>query len=261
MIKEAIDRIAELTRQSVSQPLLESISKDYDGSPANYLYQANPTPNGRQLIGAIEPFRPKTLEVSTLTGFIDAVNAGVAGKLEASRVIHIEDHLTVSAVDTEPDKFGVRNMRLRAVHQPAGVFTFDEFLAQERFIIGMQTCFINTDGDDWDYVMKIAQNLKAGESVHAQDDGINQTVTCKIGAVESVEVKVKARVRLCAIRSFYECAPVIGEFLLRLKPHPTNQMPMIALYSLGGTRWQGETMLSIKHYLEKHLPKGTTILA
>jgi hypothetical protein len=102
--------------------------------------------------------------------------------------------------------------------------------------------------------------LKAGETVHAQDDGVNQTVTMKLNQVESVDVPVKPEIVLCPIRTFAEVAPAIERFLLRLKP-AASQLPLIALFPLGGTKWKGDTMLAIKHYLAKHLPENSTILA
>ena len=261
MDAETVESIAKLAKQAAARTeLTQPVSVRYDGEVMEYEFKIDATEHGPVIGDRIAPLRPSALQVETLTGFVDAVKAGVGGKID-SRVVHVEDYLTVKMLAAEPDAFGVRNIRLCAKHKPPGIFEFDAYMAPEKFLIGMQTCFLNVDGGDWDYVMRVASNLKAGETVHSQDDGINQSVTLRTGSVEAAEINIKPRVKLCTIRTFYEVEPVISEFLLRLRPNPQNQLPLLALFATGGTRWQGETMLAIKHYLHKNLPAGTVILA
>ena len=118
--------------------------------------------------------------------------------------------------------------------------------------------FLETEELLW--LIRVASNLKAGNTVSVQDDGFSQTVTLKAGEVSTAEVKVKPRIKLIPIRTFAEAAPVQSEFLIRFKQTP-DQTPSIALFNVDGTKWQGETMQSIKNYLAKNLPEGTPILA
>lgn len=261
MIQEAIREIVELSRQGTSRDALTAkLLKPYDGHEHTYEYRIEPTKDGPHLGEAIAPFRPAKLQVSTLTGFVDAIAAGIAGAGgPGGRVVHVEDYLTVTLKSALCDFHGVRDTFLTAKYAPPGDFKFSEYQSGEQFLIGLSTCFLRIDGDDTDYVTKVTSNMKGGDTVHSTDDGVNQTVALKTGQIETVEVTVKNRVKLTPIRTFYEAAPVETEFLLRLKA--TGGLPLVALFPLGGTRWQGESMLSIKKYLGDNLPTGTAILA
>ena len=260
MIEQGINRIVELVKQGEGMELTERLDIDYQGTTHTYEFKIEPTAQGRRLGEILTPKRPAKVQVTTLTGFIDAVAAGVAGKTDGL-LVHVEDQYTVALKSTHCDKFGVRDTLLTAKYTPPGAFEFDKYQRSEIFIIGLETCFLRLDGDDTDYVKAIAANLKAGDSVHAQDDGVNQTVTLKRGQIETTEVNLKPRVKLTPIRTFYETAPVEQEFLIRLKASEQSGLPQVALFSLGGTKWINESMLSIKKYLGGHLPAGTIIIA
>lgn len=252
MIEEAINSIVALTRQTDKRGFLtQKIEASFDGKPATYERTINATVNGPMLGEILTPYRAPKLQVSTLTGFLDAIDAGVGGDT-FGRVIHVEDYLTVSLKTAASDIYGVRDTLITAKYTPPGSFVFDDYQRSEKFLIGLETCFLHIDGDDSLYVKQLASNLKAGDTVHAQDDGVNQSITLKTGQVEAAEHKVKARVKLTPIRTFYEAAPVESEFLIRFRPSQEG-LPMVALFSLGGTRWMGESMLSVKKYLSDQL--------
>jgi hypothetical protein len=252
MIEEAINRIVELTRQgSKRDQLTQLVAGEFDGNHFDYEHKIEPTNHGPKLGEVLTPFRVPKLVVSTLTGFLDAIAAGVGGKLEG-RIIHVEDHETVSLKTAQSDVFGVRDTLLTAKYAPTGAFVFDNYQKSETFLIGLETCFLQIDDDDSFYVKQLASNLKSGDTVHAQDDGVNQSITLKTGQIEAADHKVKARVKLTPIRTFSEAAPVESEFLIRFRPSPDG-LPQVALFSLGGTRWKGESMLSIKKYLADNL--------
>ncbi len=256
MIAEGIQKISELVRQSVQREILTHFtSNKYQGLDVSYEYKVESTNNGIQLGEVIKPFRPPILSVSTLTGFIDAVKAIKTG----DNMIHIQDYRNVALKSTDSDKYGIRETVLLATYTPPGVFLFDTYQDSEKFLIGLETSFFRIDGDDTDYVKKLASNLKSGNSVHAQDDGINQKITVKLGEINTTEHDVRARVKLTPIRTFNEAAPVESEFLIRFKT-VNNGLPEVALFNLNGLRWQNQSMLAIKHYLGKHL-EGIPILA
>lgn len=264
---DVVEKIAKLAQQAAGTPedLSDELSLPYDGGLTPYTFKTNTTENGRTLGEIVKPPRPEKLLVATLTGFIDAIAAGIVPSKEGvlkGRVIHVEDPLTVSVKAAVCDIFGVRDTLLMAKHSPAGEFKVDEYISSERFLIQLQTCFLRIDGDDFDYVQKVCSNLKAGDTVHAQDDGVNQRVTLQVGKVEAgaIDVNLKARVRLTPLRTFAEAAPIESEFLLRLKPNP-NGLPMVALFGLEGDKWKGLAMQSIKKYLKDNLPTDVAILA
>lgn len=265
MIAEAIDKVQTLALLGEGGSH-SKIALALPGAPTGveFVYRLKPTENGRELGEILQPPRPAKLQVSTLTGFLDAIAAGVCGDplqfAATGKIIHVEDYLTVSVKSAATDLYGVRDTLLTAKYTPPGNFVFDQFQNPETFIIGLETMFLRLDGDDTEYVKKLASNLKAGDTVHSQDDGVNQTVTLKMGQVESAEHAVKARVKLTPIRTFSESAPCQNEFLIRFKPAGSG-LPTVALYNLSGTLWQNHAMLSIKKYLGDNLPSTTPILA
>ena len=260
MEAEVVSKIAALARQSIlADNLVALVELGRAGSKYAFPFRVVRDEDGVRLGDMIEPPTPATLRVTTLTGFVDALKAGI--QLQDAKVVHIEDPLNVSWKTLASDEYGNRDTVLKAVFEPTGQFEFDKYMDSERFLIGLQTSFLFIDGDDSLYVQKLVSNLKAGETVHAQDDGINQSVTLKTGQVEAAEHNVKSRVSLCPIRTFSEVPAARSNFLLRLKPHPQNQLPLVALFSLEGTKWKSDTMLGMKTYLERHLGKETKILA
>jgi hypothetical protein len=258
MIEEAINTIVELERKAAGHELTRVLKGAYSGAAVEYEARVKTTDNGRELGEIITPFRPAKLSVSTLTGFIDAIEAGI-DDVAGRTIIHVDDFETVSLKTAATDIYGVRDTLLVAKYAKPGAFLFDQYQPGETFLIGLETCFLRLDGDDSEYVKALASNLKAGDTVHSQDDGVSQTVDLRMGQIETKEAKVKARVKLTPIRTFAEAAPVEGEFLFRLKG--TGQLPLVSLFTLGGTKWQGECMLSIKKYLSEHNKFSLPILA
>lgn len=254
MIQEAIKEVQALTLRTVDKPLTETLN--YGGH--GYIHRVEPAEHGHKLGGAIEPFRPAKLEVSTLTGFVDAINAGVAGH-DDDRIIHVEDFLTVAVKTATCDDFGKRDTLLTAKYQPSGAFEFGKYYTDPQlFIIAFQVAFHINDPDGV-YLLKLASNLTASSSIHAADDGINQVVHVKAGEVKTLEHNIKPRVKLLPRTTFDEVAPVEREFLIRLRQTP-DQTPAIALFAVDGTKWQGENMQAIKSWLGTNL-EGWQVLA
>ena len=76
MILDAMKEVERLSGLGSDKPVIEHLAYQYDGKVHTYSHRIEPTENGRKLGAAIEPFRPAKLEVSTLTGFIDAIKGG-----------------------------------------------------------------------------------------------------------------------------------------------------------------------------------------
>lgn len=262
MIKEAIDRVIEMARGTEQSPVLTtSLShKGADGTEHDFLYRTSVGSSGaRQLGDVIKPFRPAKVEVATLTGFVDAVKAGVVAELKKC-MVQVEDQLTVSLVSIATDEHGVRDTYLTAKHREQDAFTFDKYYDDPaRFTIGVQTAFLQTDESI--ALLRTVATLKAGSSIQIDDDGFSQRITVKQGEISAADQKVPPRIFLVPIRSFSEIAHVRSQFLLRFKEGGAGQ-PMPALFNVDGTKWIDETMLAIKHYLSKQDPlKGVPIVS
>ncbi|HEY1810625.1 MAG TPA: hypothetical protein VGG42_18835 [Acidobacteriaceae bacterium] len=275
MIAEAIREIATLTRNADDAQLTEVLTLPWKGADVAYEFKVKPTAQGRELGDCIRPFHPQTLNVTTLTGFLDAIGAGVgsvpqpvdpavpsypsAPQPPPMPLVHVEDYLTVTLKSAQSDRWGSRDIFLTAKHPAHNAFTFDDYYADPaKFIIGLQTSFLATD--ELLYLIRLASNLKAGNSVQTEDDGFSQTITLKAGEVQTAEVKVQPKIRLIPLRTFPEVNAVENEFLIRFRQTP-QQTPAIALFNTEGEKWKGDTMRSIKKYLVENLPAGVPVLA
>lgn len=273
MIAEAIREVTSLARSADERELTEVLTLPWKGRDLAYEFRSKPTEYGRELGDVVRPFHPAELKVTTLTGFLDAIAAGigcvsaaVAGLTAEGHapgppmpIVHVEDYLTVTLKAAESDRWGTRDLFLTAKHPEHNAFAFDEYYTDpSKFIIGLQTSFLATE--ELLYLIRLASNLKAGNSVQTEDDGFSQTITLKAGEVQTAEVKVKPKVRLIPIRTFPEVNPVESEFLIRFKQTP-QQTPAIALFNTEGEKWKGDTMRSIKKYLAENLPSALPVLA
>ncbi|HEU5397958.1 MAG TPA: hypothetical protein VFV77_01650 [Gammaproteobacteria bacterium] len=218
---------------------------------AHYNYSTQTGEYGRSLGEMLLPPLPDTLKLSTLTGLCDAVKAGMLGNADPDLLaVRVRDHLNVDVVAHAADRYGRRPTLATATHKPLDAFRFDEFYTDpQKFIVAFQASFLLNDPDGT-YLLKLASNLTAvGSSVHMADDGINQRVTLKQGEVSTGEHQVRPRLKLIPRRTFDEAAPVESEFLVRLR-QTGEGVPAIALFSIDGTKWVGESMRSIKSYLD-----------
>lgn len=253
-LDKGILEIERLVKAQDGAALLYAVSFDEDG--AEFFYKIDSGPNGRTIGELRQPPRPARLSLTTLTGFLDAVAILKPG---AGHLVHVEDYLTVSLRPASADRYGVRDTLVEAKHIPIDAFDFDTFYDDPaEFIIALQVAFLQTE--ELLYLIRVASNLKAGNSVNTQDDGFSQTVILRTGEVSTAEVQIKPRIKLIPIRTFSEASPVESEFLIRFQQSHT-QAPSIALYTVDGNKWKGETMLSIKKHLEKHLPKDLPVVA
>jgi hypothetical protein len=257
VIEQALQYFQALVQRGEKHDKTISIDRPYNGQNTTYLHTIEPTQYGPKVGAAFQPYRAAKLEVSTLTGFVDAIKAGAGGTPDAS-ILHVEDYLTVALKAKQCDVFGVRDTLLQAKYQPNNAFQLEIWYTDpQKFIIAFQAGFHMIDPDG-PYVLKLASNLTASSSVHASDDGINQVVTIKTGEIKTAEHSLKPRVKLVPRTTFDEANPVEREFLIRLRQTP-DQTPAIALFALDGTKWQGENMRAIKEYLASQLPEWTIL--
>ena len=252
MLKDAVEYLVGLVRDSNAERTLK-IKLPYNGKPIEYDYKLVPTEYGTEVGEAVKPFRPDVLTVSTLTGFVAAIEHGVVEMPDVDGetlavLIHIEDPHTVSVKTTLSDAYGRRDTLLTAKYQNPNSFSFDQYYEDlTKFIIALQASFV--DDDALKYLIRVASSMKAGASVSTSDDGFSQTVELKTGEIKSGSVDIKPRIWLKPIRTFQEIEPVSSEFLIRFKQSGSG-MPSIALFNVNGTQWRNDTMQAIRKYLD-----------
>ncbi len=203
------------------------------------------------------PIDKPTLELQTLTGFIDAVKAKIDSFDEKCAVL-VDDFENVALVSLEADEFGRRHEWLRATNQENAPFNFDTFMVPETFIIALQSGFLPTDNTV--QLQRLASSLSNESVISVQDDGLSQKIETKQGGVTRGQVELPPRIPLMAYRTFREVDPTTSEFMVRLKGQ-NGQLPHIALMQIDAGRWKYDTMLMVRNYLAERLPKDTVILA
>lgn len=219
------------------------------------LYKVVPGEHGPMLGGVIEPPASPTLGLRTLTGFVDAVHAGI-DEFGSDAAVCVEDHRTVALLSMRADVYGRREAWLRATCKEENPFKFGEHQTPEQFIIALQSSFLPTENIL--KLQKLCSSLSTENSVQTADDGLAQVITVKQGTVTRTHVELPPRIPLVPWRSFREAAPAETEFLLRLKGKP-GEVPAVALLEIDGGKWKLDTMLSIAKYLRDALPKLTVI--
>jgi hypothetical protein len=241
MLKEAIDRILSLSAPTIWQDLTGRQYSD------------------RALFPVKDPMTG-TKTTATLTGFVDLLNAGINEFVPANCYIHVEDPRTVELYELKPNRWGDRQMHIAAKLPDYGRFAFNTYMDPETFIIGLQTFFHSTPGDDIENILKIVGNLKAEQVQEANDDGVTQRVATRSGVVIAKEVEVKRLVRLYPYRTFREIVQPPSNFVFRLKNQREGGIPSPGLWLADGEVWQQEAMERIKTWL-KPLVRSIPVVA
>lgn len=106
-----------------------------------------------------------------------------------------------------------------------------KWMAQEEFIIGLQTRFDNAG--DRQAVVALASTMTQEAVNTSADDGIGQTVTAKAGVALKATVPVPNPVTLRPFRTFREVQQPDSLFVLRV-----NQSMQLGLFEADGGAWR-----------------------
>jgi len=217
-------------------------------------YVVEPESDGLKLGSLIVPPAKPTLQLATLSGFVDAYNSSIDEFKDAA--IHVIDHSTVALISLKADDQGRRHEWLRTTNREVNPFPFGKYQDPESFIINLQSGFLPEE--DIITLQRLASSLSTENSIGTQDDGISQTVTVKQGSVTKVMVELPRRIKLRAYRTFREVDPVASEFLVRMQGDP-GKLPTVALIEIDANKWKHDTVLMISNWLRKRLEKAIII--
>lgn len=187
---------------------------------------------------------PTQLNVTTLKGFSDLVAQRIDKFNTEDYVVHVVDHRTVHLVGKYTDECGRRQILIKAQPVEFKQFTFDRFLPQEDFVIGVNAMFSQTD--DKDYVLKIASAMTTEATNLSEDDGLSQKVTIKAGLANKVIETVKPQVNLAPFRTFPECQQPVSPFVFRARG---GEAPSLMLTEADGGLWKIHAISEIARYL------------
>lgn len=198
------------------------------------------------------------LTLHSLTGIADYVVAGV-DPLPTKMLLHVSDERAVDLYGpVEDEAHDFRRHLFVSAHVPATAFPFGQMIDHERFVIGLQTSFQQTD--ERDELLALVSKISEREVRESNDDGIGQEVTVTRGVTTVGRVKLPNPVRLVPGRTFLEVEQPDSLFVLRARGG--GEMPSLGLFEADGAGWKLEAIQSIAAWLRKNdALKGVSVVA
>lgn len=193
----------------------------------------------------------KRIVTHSLTSIIDYVQGHVdrtrgQEKIESKLLIQIVAPDEVRLLG-ELDQYGDREILIDA--EPLmDQFEFGSWTDRESLNIVLQSMFVKND--DRDTLLEFIGKYKESNDTIANDDGITQGATIKVGAGTVQDVKVPNPVTLMPFRTFTEVGQPESEFIFRM-----SQGMKGALFEADGGKWRLDAFTNIKDYFEQQLGK------
>lgn len=187
------------------------------------------------------------ITMHTLTSLVDYIK-GEIDDMPEKMIVEVESPTKVNLYS----KLIGERVREHLVTVEARVpeFSFEYFMEQERFCIGLQSKFI--ESNDRALVLKFAGTVEAGTVAEYGDDGISQKATVKTGLASKGEAIVPSPALLKPYRTFLEVEQPTSEFIFRMKQDRHDGV-LCALFEADGGAWKMEATKAIKEYLQKEL--------
>lgn len=186
-----------------------------------------------------------SLSVNTLTALVDYIK-GKPEELRETSILHVVSPTRVSLYSGLIDER--KRESLMAAEAIVNEFAFDNYYDQERFLIELQSNFLQTE--DLLTIMQVSGNIKSGTTANYSDDGVSQKTTIKAG-VELSDVIVPNPVKLRPYRTFAEIEQPESSYIFRIKDN--DRGPAFKLVEADGGLWKNAVMKKIKDYLEYEL--------
>jgi hypothetical protein len=189
------------------------------------------------------------LEFRSLSGFVGYILRG-PDDIKSSSAVHVETPTEVALIGPVGGSFRKRE-NMACASPPTCKFVFGEFLVQERFMIALQSTFVQTAQRD--EVIKLA-SIITGDEIHTQvDTGITQEVVVKAGQQLKGRVDLPNPVLLCPFRTFREVEQPESAFILRARKGSAGAE--LALFEADGGAWELLAMERVAEYLREALPE------
>lgn len=197
------------------------------------------------------PPQIKSLQVSTLSGFIKLLETGFEGFDPTDCVVCVQDSEKVVLIKKESDHIGRRLYYLSAqAPKPERTFEFNKFIGQEEFNIALRSMFVQDDALDG--LVAIAGNIAKIAETKQEDDGFSQTVSAKSGVHMVQTVTIKPRVTLKPFRTFLEVDQPAGDYIFRVRG-TEDRGNTLALFEADAGRWKLTAITTIQDWLTQQL--------
>lgn len=208
-------------------------------------------------LNLISPPVVADIDVNTLQGLVDLLEAKVDGVTNNDFIIHVVNHGLVRVIGRESNEHAQRVVLVEAsILGGDRSYKFNEFISQEDAIIGLQACF--TDAGDRDLVLKTISSLTTNDQLQIEDSGISQSATAKSGIALVSTVDIKPRVTLSPFRTFREVLQPPSEFVLRIKKG-ADGLPKVGLFEADGGAWKMDAIHNVRDWLKEEKPAYTIV--
>jgi hypothetical protein len=190
-----------------------------------------------------EPEYP-TVELHTLEGLVDWLKTSPDVPEERIHVAVIDERKVVAYLPAS-GPFQQRSTIVESEWDAKG-FAFNTFRPTEDFIIGLQTCFVQTE--DLREIILLSSRISDVRELEQSDNGISQAVQVKAGlALKAVET-FRQTYELMPYRTFPEANQPVSPFILRAKKGRDDGIEC-ALFEADGGMWKQKAITLLRDHL------------
>lgn len=232
-LRDAINYLVDLGEENAEPKVVEIGGKIYCNKN---LKRYDEAPKAEPIKGA------------SLTALLDYILNNPAELPDRKMILHVtapDEVRFYSALDKERKR---EVLFVASAKLPC--FRFDQYMSQEEFIIGMQSCFVKND--DSELILKVSGNVENKSVTHYGDDGVSQKATIKQGIASRADVIVPNPVTLIPYRTFLEIKQIESKFVFRIS-EDRNEQPIFKLVEADGGAWKFAAMRRIADYLSDNL--------
>lgn len=204
----------------------------------------------KKMIPIDHELRADYIPMTTLSSLVDYVRSGMDVK-DQRYIIHIVSPTEVRLISgLDGDR---KRETLVIVNAELPEFSFNREVEKERFVIGIQSKFVDNLTDDKALILKFAGTVKSGTVAEYSDDGVSQKCAVKKGVSSMTEALVPSPCSLTPYRTFTEVQQPTSSFIFRLSDGRDGEV-YCALYEADGGSWRSAAKENIRKYLEEQLP-------
>lgn len=189
------------------------------------------------------------IKVTTLSSLVDYIKSGI-DSMHGRMIVQVVSPELVrfySELDADRERESIMDVQAQI---PS--FSFDTYLEKEKFIIGLQSKFLDNPETDKELVLKFAGTVEAGSVAEYGDDGVTQKASIKTGIASKSDAIVPNPVVLRPFRTFVEVEQPNSDFIFRMKQDKYDGITC-AIFEADGGAWKNAAMANIKAYLEFEL--------
>lgn len=234
MIKEAIDRIIEL-----SKPVTFIDSEGFERFQSGRILGTPSSSHEAVTCSSLESlceFAKYRITTDTLYNFLEITGPASVSLIE------------INKYDGQQKKESICNCKAILPEN----FPFGQFVETDKFII--RACDFFDRNENFKSMISTVSSITDFQQSDVDDDGISQTATTKSGVCRKDRKTVEPFVKLRAYRTFREIEQPEVEYLLRIQKG--DKSPLVALFEASGYHWKIQAIEGIAKYITEKIPSA-----